>query len=148
MTDGEHKNKWWNDHPALMAVGVVDATCESVFETIKSLGPSRSEWDFCFLRGKVVEKLDGHTDIIHKQFHSSWLSCEGMDPREFLLHRYWRREDDGSYVILYNSVTHTKCPPCKGFVQACLKNGGYVISPLNHKEKPACAVVKYMLTVD
>ena len=56
MTDGEHKNKWWNDHPALMAVGVVDATCESVFETIKSLGPSRSEWDFCFLRGKVVER--------------------------------------------------------------------------------------------
>jgi large subunit ribosomal protein L10 len=26
-----------------------------------------------------------------------------MDPRDLLLHRYWRREDDGSYVILYHS---------------------------------------------
>ena len=30
-------------------------------------------WDFCFYKGNVVEHLDGHTDIIHKQLYSDWL---------------------------------------------------------------------------
>jgi hypothetical protein len=63
----------WDDHPAIMAVGVVDGTSETIFQTLLSLGPSRSEWDFCFYQGSVVEHLDGHTDIIHKQLYSDWL---------------------------------------------------------------------------
>lgn len=30
-------------------------------------------WDFCFLKGRVIEHLDGHSDIVHKQFHKYWL---------------------------------------------------------------------------
>jgi len=30
-------------------------------------------WDFCFSRGSVIEHLDGHTDIIHKQLNGDWL---------------------------------------------------------------------------
>lgn len=145
--DGEFKSKCWGDHRAVMAVGVVDATCESIFETVMALGPSRLEWDFCYLRGKVIEHLDGHTDIVHKQFHSNWLPW-GLTPRDLLLLRYWRREDDGSYVILYHSVEHRKCPPCHGFVRACIKSGGYVISPLTRPQQHASAVVKHMLAVD
>ena len=33
----------WDDHPAIMAVGVVDGTSEDIFRTLMSLGPSRSE---------------------------------------------------------------------------------------------------------
>ncbi|RVW84339.1 hypothetical protein CK203_036669 [Vitis vinifera] len=33
----------WDDHPAIMAVGVVDATPEAIFRVLMSLGPSRSE---------------------------------------------------------------------------------------------------------
>ncbi|CAN1171878.1 Protein ENHANCED DISEASE RESISTANCE 2 [Linum perenne] len=144
----------WDDHPAIMAVGVVDGASESIFQTLMSLGPTRSEWDFCFYKGSVVEHLDGHTDIVHKQLYNDWLSW-GMKRRDFLLRRYWRREDDGTYVILYHSVFHKKCPPQKGYVRACLKSnipyqlsveyvpspcfnnlntlvgGGYVISPLS-----------------
>uniref|UniRef100_A0A2P2KVY0 Protein ENHANCED DISEASE RESISTANCE 2 isoform X2 n=1 Tax=Rhizophora mucronata TaxID=61149 RepID=A0A2P2KVY0_RHIMU len=86
----------WDDHPAIMAVGVVDGTSEAIFQTLMSLGPSRSEWDFCFYKGNVVEHLDGHTDIIHKQLYGNWLPW-GMNRRDFLLRRYWRREDDGTY---------------------------------------------------
>ncbi|XP_039008939.1 protein ENHANCED DISEASE RESISTANCE 2-like isoform X2 [Hibiscus syriacus] len=68
----------WDDHPAIMAVGVVDGTSEAIFQTLTSLGPSRTE---------------------------------GMKMRDLLLRRYWRREDDGTYVILYHSVFHKKCPP-------------------------------------
>ncbi|KAH8935104.1 hypothetical protein BDL97_17G012300 [Sphagnum fallax] len=117
------------DSAALMAVGVVHATCESVFATVMALGPSRAEWDFCFLRGRVIEHIDGHSDVIHKQFNRYWTPWR-MKPRDLVIHRYWRREDDGSYVILYRSVTHQKCPPRQKFVRAWLKSGGYVISPL------------------
>ncbi|XP_057955414.1 protein ENHANCED DISEASE RESISTANCE 2 isoform X2 [Malania oleifera] len=134
----------WDDHPATMAVGVVDATSEAIFQTLMSLGPSRSEWDFCFYQGCVVEHLDGHTDIIHKKLYRDWLPW-GMKRRDLLLRRYWRREDDGTYVILYHSVFHKKCPPQKGYVRACLKSGGYVISPVNQGKQ---SVVKHMLAID
>ncbi|XP_038706154.1 protein ENHANCED DISEASE RESISTANCE 2-like [Tripterygium wilfordii] len=134
----------WDDHPAIMAVGVVDGTSEAIFRTLISLGPSRSEWDFCFLKGSVVEHLDGHTDIIHKQLYSDWLPW-GMKRRDLLLRRYWRREDDGTYVILYHSLFHKKCLPQKGYVRACLKSGGYVISPVSQGRQ---SVVKHMLAID
>ncbi|KAH1222160.1 Protein ENHANCED DISEASE RESISTANCE 2-like [Glycine max] len=94
--DRDSNGKKWDDHPAIMAVGVVDGTSEAIFQTLMSLGPSRSEWDFCFYKGNVVEHLDGHTDIIHKQLFSDWLPW-GMKRRDLLLRRYWRREDDGTY---------------------------------------------------
>ncbi|MBA0774553.1 hypothetical protein Gotri_009755 [Gossypium trilobum] len=103
-----------------MAVGVIDGTSEAIFQTLMSLGPSRSEWDFCFYKGSVIEHLDGHTDIIHKQLYGDWLPM-GMKRRDLLLRRYWRREDDGTY------------------------GGGYVISPLNEEKH---SVVKHMLAID
>ncbi|KAG8486941.1 hypothetical protein CXB51_020521 [Gossypium anomalum] len=134
----------WDDHPAIMAVGVVDETSEAIFQTLMSLGPSRSQWDFCFYKGCVVEHLDGHTDIVHKQLYSDWLPW-AMKRRDLLLRRYWRREDDGTYVILYHSVFHKTCPPQKSYVRACLKSGGYVISPVNEGKQ---SVVKHMLAID
>ncbi|CAN1258078.1 Protein ENHANCED DISEASE RESISTANCE 2-like [Linum perenne] len=134
----------WDDNPAIMGVGVVNATSEAIFRTVMSLGQTRAEWDFCFYRGSVVEHLDGHTDIIHKQLYSEWLPW-GMRRRDLLLRRYWRREDDGTYVILYHSVIHKKCPPQKGYVRACLKSGGYVITPINDGNR---TLVKHMLAAD
>lgn len=138
------RGKAWDSHPAIMAVGVVDGSSEAIFRTLMSLGPSRSEWDFTFYRGSVVEHLDGHTDIIHKQLYSHWLPRR-MKPRDMLLRRYWRREDDSTYVILYHSVIHRKCPPQPGYVRTCLKSGGYVITPINHGKE---SVVKHMLAID
>ncbi|GFP82487.1 protein enhanced disease resistance 2-like [Phtheirospermum japonicum] len=138
--DKEFHGKW-DDHPAVMAVGVVDGTSEAIFQTLMSLGPSRSEWDFCFHKGSVIEHLDGHTDIVHKLLYRHW----GMKRRDLLLRRYWRREDDGTYVILYHSVFHHKCRPKRGYVRACLKSGGYVISPVNQGKR---SVVKHMLAID
>ncbi|OAE20107.1 hypothetical protein AXG93_3818s1050 [Marchantia polymorpha subsp. ruderalis] len=112
------------DQPALMAVGVVNASCESIFETVMALGQSRAEWDFCYLRGNVIEHIDGHTDVIHKQFHTRWIPWR-MKPRDLVLLRYWRREDDGSY------------------------GGGYVISPLqSNGSQLNRSLVKHMITAE
>ncbi|KAH6765546.1 Pleckstrin homology and lipid-binding START domains-containing protein [Perilla frutescens var. hirtella] len=140
----KESHRKWDDHPAIMAVGVVDATSEAIFQTLMSLGPSRSEWDFCLHKGSVIEHIDGHTDIVHKLLYHHWLPW-GMKRRDLLLRRYWRREDDGTYVILYHSVFHLKCPPKRGYVRACLKSGGYVISPVNQGRR---SVVKHMLAID
>ncbi|EXB51751.1 hypothetical protein L484_002656 [Morus notabilis] len=142
--DWDSRGRHWDDHPAIMAVGIIDGTSEAIFRTLLSLGSSRSEWDFCFYRGSVVEHLDGHTDIIHKQLYSDWLPW-GMQRRDLLLRRYWRREDDGTYVILYHSVVHKKCPPQKGYVRAWLKSGGFVITPVNQGKQ---SIVKHMLSID
>ncbi|KAF3627695.1 putative protein-tyrosine sulfotransferase-like isoform X1 [Capsicum annuum] len=141
--DRESHRKW-DDHPAIMAVGVVDGTSEAIFQTLMSLGPSRSEWDFCHYKGSVIEHLDGHTDIVHKLLRWDWLPWS-MKKRDLLLRRYWRREDDGTYVILYHSMFHQKCPCQKGYVRACLKSGGYVISPVNQRKQ---SIVKHMLAID
>ncbi|KAM0892646.1 hypothetical protein ACQ4PT_025632 [Festuca glaucescens] len=142
--DGGSRGKYWDDHPAIMAVGVVDANTEDIFQTLMSLGQSRSEWDFCLREGRVVEHLDGHSDIIHKKLRGDWLPW-GMGKRDLLLRRYWRREDDGTYVILYHSVFHNRCSPEKGYIRACLKSGGYVISPVSQGRQ---SVVKHMLAID
>ncbi|XP_057427402.1 protein ENHANCED DISEASE RESISTANCE 2-like isoform X2 [Lotus japonicus] len=142
--DGDSRGRHWGDHPAIMAVGVVDGTSEAIFHTLMSLDPTRAEWDFCIYQGNVVDHIDGHTDIIHLQLYNDWLPW-GMKPRDLLLRRYWRREDDGTYVVLYHSVYHSKCPPKKGYVRACLKSGGFVVTPVN---KGTQSVVRHMLAID
>ncbi|RXI07468.1 hypothetical protein DVH24_005241 [Malus domestica] len=118
--DWDSRGRHWDDHPAIMAVGVVDGTSEAIFRTLLSLGPSRSEWDFCYYQGSVVERLDGHTDIIHQQLYSDWLPW-GMQRRDLLIRRYWRREDDGTY------------------------GGGFVITPANQGKQ---SLVRHMLAID
>ncbi|KAK9078528.1 hypothetical protein SSX86_002585 [Deinandra increscens subsp. villosa] len=133
-----------DDHPALAAISVIEETPEVIFQTLMSLGSSRSQWDFCFLKGSVIENVDSHTDIIHKQLDGDWLPWS-MKQRDLLLQRYWRKENNGTYIILYHSVFHKKCPPQKGFIRAFLKCGGYVISPgIQYKQ----SVVKHMLAID
>ncbi|XP_022746142.1 protein ENHANCED DISEASE RESISTANCE 2-like isoform X2 [Durio zibethinus] len=142
--DWDSRGGHWDDHPAIMAVGAVNGTSEAIFSMLMSFGSSRSGWDFCLYHGSVVEHLDGHTDIIHKKLYSDWLPW-GMKRRDLLLQRYWRREDDGTYVILYHSVLHKKCPPQSGYVRAHLKSGGYVITPVNQGKQ---SLVKHMLAID
>ncbi|XAR52363.1 hypothetical protein NMG60_11020394 [Bertholletia excelsa] len=143
-SDIRMKSQYWDSHPAIMAVGIIDGTSESVFRTVMSLGPSRSEWDFCYHRACIIEHLDGHTDIVHMKLSSDWLPW-GLKRRDLVFQRYWRREDDGTYVILFHSVIHQKCPPQDGYIRAILKSGGYVITPVNQGKE---SVVKHMLAVN
>ncbi|GKD20921.1 enhanced disease resistance 2-like protein, partial [Tanacetum coccineum] len=116
----EYQKKHKNGQPAIAAMSVIDGAPEVVFQILMSLGSSRSEWDFCFEKGSVIESIDGHTDIIHKILNNDWLPW-GMKRRDLLLQRYWNREDDGTYC------------------------GGYVISPVDQSKH---SVVRHMLDVD
>ncbi|XP_040863110.1 protein ENHANCED DISEASE RESISTANCE 2-like isoform X2 [Glycine max] len=111
-------------------------------------GASRPEeaarWIQSFHEASLRGAPDGGDDAVGCS-KRRWQSFRGMKRRDLLLRRYWRREDDGTYVILYHSVFHKKCPPQKGYVRACLKSGGYVISPVNKGKQ---SVVKHMLAID
>ncbi|KVI00186.1 hypothetical protein Ccrd_021563 [Cynara cardunculus var. scolymus] len=139
----EHQKKR-NGYPALAAMSVIDGAPEAIFQILMSFGSSRSEWDFCFQKGSVIEIIDGHTDIVHKLLSDDWLP-RGMKRRDLLLQRCWRREDNGTYTILYHSVLNKKCPPQKSYIRACLKSGGYVISPVYQSKQ---SVVRHMLDID
>lgn len=41
--DWDSRGSHWGDHPAIMAVGVVDGSSEAIFHTLMSLDRSRSE---------------------------------------------------------------------------------------------------------
>ncbi|KAK7315503.1 hypothetical protein VNO77_34053 [Canavalia gladiata] len=142
--DWDSHGSHWGDHPVMMAVGVVDGASEAIFHTLMSLGSSRSEWDFCTYQGCVVEHIDGHTDIIHMKQYNDWLPW-GMKPRDFLLRRYWRREDDGTYVLLFHSINHKICPTQGGYVRASVKSGGFLVTPVNKGKQ---SLVKHMLAID
>jgi hypothetical protein len=57
-------------------------------------------------------------------------SC--IAPRDFCLLRYWRSNNDGSYVLCLDSTTHTDCPPLENHVRGDL-HGAYVIAPPKSK---------------
>lgn len=46
--------------------------------------------------------------------------CRWTHPRELCLLRYWRREDDGSYLIILASSDHRNSPQSPGYVRAQL----------------------------
>lgn len=66
---------------------------------------------------RVVERIDDHTDIIHLVFRPVYLFPSWTAPRDYCLFRYWRLEQDGSYVICYESMQHPRCPHMPEYVR-------------------------------
>ncbi|BBN19009.1 hypothetical protein MPTK1_8g07260 [Marchantia polymorpha subsp. ruderalis] len=113
----------------MKAVGVVEASCNDIFELIMNMDETRYEWDASFHHGSLVEEVDGHTAIYHHRLELDWFPTF-IWPRDLCYSRYWRRNDDGSYVILFVSREHKSCPEQPGCVRAHMESGGYTISPL------------------
>lgn len=71
-------------------------------------------------------------------------------PRDFCLMRYWKLDDDGSYVVCYDSVTHRECPPVANHVRGQL-HSVWTICPrkdtTNGEEISEC-LLTYIVQVD
>jgi hypothetical protein len=88
---------------AMKAVGVVEATCEEIFELLMSMDGTRYEWDCSFQFGSLVEEVDGHTAVLYHRLLLDWFPMI-VWPRDLCYVRYWRRNDDGSYGIFLSSL--------------------------------------------
>ncbi|XP_064965344.1 protein ENHANCED DISEASE RESISTANCE 2 isoform X3 [Musa acuminata AAA Group] len=87
---------------AMKAVGIVEATCESIFQLVMRMDGTRFEWDCSFQYGSLVEEVDGHTAILYHRLQLDWfpvLCVRFVWPRDLCYVRYWRRNDDGSYGL-------------------------------------------------
>ncbi|CAM8880824.1 unnamed protein product [Rhodiola kirilowii] len=132
---------------AMKAVGIVEATCEEVFELVMSMDAARFEWDCSFQYGSLVEEVDGHTAILYHRLQLDWFPTF-VWPRDLCYVRYWRRNDDGSYVVLFRSREHENCGPQPGFVRAHLESGGFNISPLKPRNGRPRSQVQHLIQID
>eukprot|EP00249_Psilotum_nudum_P019346 c27207_g1_i1 orf=227-2404(+) len=130
ILDTDYVSLGWSR--AMKAVGVVDAACDDIFALVVGMDETRYEWDSTFHYGSLVEEVDGHTAILYHRLQFEW--CTGIVwPRDLCYLRYWRRKDDGSYVVVFHSKDHVNCPPQPGCVRAHIESGGFTISPLKSR---------------
>ncbi|XP_028754672.1 protein ENHANCED DISEASE RESISTANCE 2-like [Neltuma alba] len=132
---------------AMKAVGVVEATCEEIFELVMSMDGSRFEWDSSFQDGSLVEEVDGHTAVLYHRLQLDWFPMF-VWPRDLCYVRYWRRNDDGSYVVLFRSREHVNCGPQPGYVRAHIESGGFNISPLKSRNGRPRTQVQHLMQID
>lgn len=78
-------------------------------------------------RISIIQQIDDHTDVIRIELNlpprpagAGWFNHLGFQPRDFCVMRYWRLDDDGSYVVCLNSVSHKDCPPVEGCTRGML----------------------------
>eukprot|EP00899_Mesostigma_viride_P025932 jgi/Mesvir1/6523/Mv16788-RA.1 len=116
----------------MKASTVVRAPAEDVFKLVTNINEVR-RWAVGVSSSRVVERIDKHMSIAHIVLEplESWPFS--LWPRDLCLLQYWRREDDGSYVVLMHSTTHPKCPELPGHVRAIMTGGGYTITPRKAK---------------
>ncbi|PHT32637.1 Protein ENHANCED DISEASE RESISTANCE 2 [Capsicum baccatum] len=132
---------------AMKAVGVVEASCEDIFELVMSMDATRFEWDCSFQYGSLVEEVDGHTAILYHRLQLDWFPTL-VWPRDLCYVRYWRRNDDGSYVVLFRSREHENCGLQPGFVRAHVESGGFNISPLKPLNGRPRTQVQHLMQID
>ncbi|XP_056174226.1 protein ENHANCED DISEASE RESISTANCE 2-like isoform X2 [Syzygium oleosum] len=132
---------------AMKAVGVVEASCEEIFGLVMSMDSTRFEWDSTFHTGSLVEEVDGHTAILYHRLQLDWFSTF-VWPRDLCYVRYWRRNDDGSYVVLFRSREHVNCGPQPGCVRAHVESGGFNISPLQPRHGRPRTQVQHLMQID
>ncbi|XP_019152879.1 PREDICTED: protein ENHANCED DISEASE RESISTANCE 2 [Ipomoea nil] len=132
---------------AMKAVGVVEASCEEIFELVMSMDATRFEWDCTFQYGSLVEEVDGHTAILYHRLQLDWFPML-VWPRDLCYVRYWRRNDDGSYVVLFRSREHENCGPQPGYIRAHIESGGYNISPLKPRNGKPRTQVQHLVQID
>lgn len=142
--------------PALKAQLIVNATPLNAFMCLMSysrldhtpLNQSchpRSQQRASF---RIIETFDDHMDIIHLVFRPIYLFPSWTHPRDFCLRRYWRYDDDGSYVVCYDSCVNPACDPEPAYTRGEL-HGVFTIAPRKRRSSssPEC-MLTYCVQVD
>ncbi|PRW45250.1 ENHANCED DISEASE RESISTANCE 2 isoform X2 isoform B [Chlorella sorokiniana] len=120
---------------ALMVSAVVRSSPQECFEVLMT----RSNSAAAILQGEaqVLEVIDKHTQIVMHSFQPGGLVGRLCAPREMCCVRSWRQDQDGTYIILYQSTNHRKARPARGGllnwrapVRASVQAAGFTVAPL------------------
>ncbi|KAL8236952.1 hypothetical protein R6Q59_018033 [Mikania micrantha] len=106
------------------AVGVVDASPDTVFEVVLNLDRLRRyEWDSLTGDLELVDCISGHSDVVYGSYDPRSLSSQKLMccsyrwqyKRDFIYSRHWFRGQDGTYTILQFPAIHKKRPTKSGY---------------------------------
>uniref|UniRef100_H3H2G7 START domain-containing protein n=1 Tax=Phytophthora ramorum TaxID=164328 RepID=H3H2G7_PHYRM len=133
--------------PSFRVSQVVHGSPTEVFRLI--MNPKRFQrWDSATATMRVVQQLDDHADIVYVTQRPTHLWPLWQKARDLVLMRYWRREEDGSYFVMYQSIEHPECRVRHNYVRANLLGGGYVIAPQRVPNGSIRTLVTYVLRYD
>jgi len=86
----------------------------------------RTHWDPKFVQGKVLQKIDKSSDVVHMVFKSH---SSPYKYRDFVLFRSSHKIDGGGKLLACRSVLHPMGSESKDNVRAVLFPSGYIITP-------------------
>ena len=90
---------------------------------------------------RIIETMNDHLDVIHLVFRPLYLFPSWTAPRDFVLYRFWKHDDDGTYQIYFDSVEHVDCPTIAGYVRGSM-HSVFTIAPLKQsKPRPVTSSV-------
>ncbi|XP_019197995.1 PREDICTED: protein ENHANCED DISEASE RESISTANCE 2-like isoform X1 [Ipomoea nil] len=129
------------------AVGVVEASADTVFEVVLSLDRrQRYEWDTLTGDLELVDSLDGHYDVVYGAFdprHLTWWQSK----RDFVFSRQWFHGQDGTYTILQFPAVHKNMPPKNGYRRTKIYPSTWEIRNLHTLSGSARCLVAQMLEI-
>lgn len=132
--------------PVMKCVGVVKADPSAIFDLVMDYGPKRCQWDSTIDSAQIIERKDGHSDVVFVKLRQEWI---WLRKRYLCMSRHWVREENGSYSVFFKSVNHKDCPPQPGNVRAIIHSGGYIITPLkSSKDEKPRSLVEHVLEMD
>ncbi|CAN6448053.1 unnamed protein product [Victoria cruziana] len=90
----------------LKAVGVIDASLDTVFEVVYDLDKhTRNEWDTVSDHLELVDSIDGHFDVVYGTYthkYQAGVDCCGRNKmHDFVFSRKWFRGQDGAYTSIW-----------------------------------------------
>lgn len=133
--------------PSFRVSQVVNGSPTEVFRLL--MNPKRFQrWDPSIATLRVIQQMDDHADIVYITQRPTYLWPVWQKPRDLVLMRYWRREEDGSYFVMYQSIEHPECRVRHNFVRASLLGGGFVIAPQKVPSGAIRSHVTYVLRYD
>nr|GLL20333.1 protein ENHANCED DISEASE RESISTANCE 2-like isoform X2 [Ipomoea trifida] len=131
------------------AVGVVEASADTVFEVVLSLDRrQRYEYVIFTLQGdlELVDSLDGHYDVVYGAFdprHLTWWQSK----RDFVFSRQWFHGQDGTYTILQFPAVHKNRPPKNGYRRTKIYPSTWEIRNLHTQSGSARCLVAQTLEI-
>ncbi|ETW05572.1 hypothetical protein, variant [Aphanomyces invadans] len=123
-------------HPTIQSPAIVlkaslsihATSAAQVFDMLQQLDSPFYKANSVIRDARVVSKVDSHNDILFWQLQPMVLWPVVVEGREVVLARHWRREANGTYVMLLQSTSHHECPSTR-LVRAEVVSGSFVVAP-------------------
>jgi Protein ENHANCED DISEASE RESISTANCE 2, C-terminal/START domain len=118
---------------AVMVSAVVRAPPVDVFRSLVQV--RRSDGLGIFAGARTVEVIDANTQVVAQTWQGSGIVGSMCAPREMVLLRTWRKDEDGTYIVLYQSTNHPSVRRAQGWgwrtpVRVKVQAAGFTIAPL------------------